>query len=120
MSNKEIVMSFINCWNTLDWDGAAALLTDDVVWDNVPMETMEGKAVVDAAMRGMAPDAVDWEVLAIAEDGDRVWTERIDKFDMPGGKRVELPVMGTFDIRDGKIAVWRDYFDLNSFTSQMA
>ncbi len=120
MSNTDIVTAFIDAWNNLDWDGAADMLTDDIVWDNVPMETMEGKAVVDAAMRGMAPEACDWEILAIAEDGDRVWTERIDKFDMPGGKRVELPVMGTFDIRDGKIAVWRDYFDLGSFTSQMA
>lgn len=120
MSNKEIVLSFIDCWNTLNWDGITELLTEDVVWDNVPMETLEGKAVVDAAIRGMAPEGADWEVLAIAEDGDRVWTERIDRFDMPGGKRVELPVMGVFDMEDGKIKLWRDYFDLNSFTSQMA
>ena len=120
MSNSEIVMSFINCWNTLDWDGAAALLTDDIVWDNVPMETMEGKAVVDAAMRGMAPEAVNWEVLAIAEAGDQVLTERVDNFVMAGGRKVSLPVMGIFTIRDGRISLWRDYFDLASFTSQMA
>jgi limonene-1,2-epoxide hydrolase len=120
MSNSDIVMSFIEAWNTMNWDAAADLLTDDIVWDNVPMETMEGKAVVDAAMRAMAPEAVDWVVLSIAENGDKVLTERIDKFDMQGGKRVELPVMGTFVITDGKISLWRDYFDLASFTSQMA
>lgn len=120
MSNTDIVMAFIDAWNRMDWDGAADMLTEDIIWDNVPMETMEGKAVVDAAMRGMAPESVDWEVLSIAENGDKVLTERIDKFDMPGNKRVELPVMGTFVIRDGKISLWRDYFDLASFTSQMA
>ena len=32
---------------------------------------------------------------------------------------IELPVMGTFEIVDGKIAAWRDYFDLNQFMSQL-
>ncbi|MBT7533601.1 MAG: nuclear transport factor 2 family protein, partial [Gammaproteobacteria bacterium] len=45
MSNSDIVMSFIDAWNNMDWDAAADLLTDDIVWDNVPMATMEGKAV---------------------------------------------------------------------------
>ena len=120
MSNTQIVMSFIDAWNKMDWDAATALLTDDIIWDNVPMETIKGKAAVDSAMRGMAPEAVDWVVLSIAENGEKVLTERIDNFDMPGGKRVELPVMGTFIITNGKISLWRDYFDLASFTSQMA
>ena len=71
-------------------------------------------------MRGMAPESVDWEVLSIAENGDKVLTERVDNFVMAGGKNVSLPVMGVFQIRDGKICLWRDYFDLASFTSQMA
>ena len=25
---------------------------------------------------------------------------------------IELPVMGTFEVKDGKIVAWRDYFDL--------
>jgi limonene-1,2-epoxide hydrolase len=29
-------------------------------------------------------------------------------------------VMGTFEVRDGKIAAWRDYFDMNQFMDQMA
>jgi ketosteroid isomerase-like protein len=31
MSNTDIVMAFIDAWNNMDWDGAADLLTDDVV-----------------------------------------------------------------------------------------
>ena len=120
MSNSEVVLAFINAWNTLDWDGAADLLTDDVVWHNIPMEVMKGKAVVEAAIRGMAPEACDWEVLSIAENGNKVLTERVDRFDMPGGKKIDLPVMGTFEITDGRISAWRDYFDLATFTSQMA
>jgi limonene-1,2-epoxide hydrolase len=39
---------------------------------------------------------------------------------MADGKKIALRVAGVFEIRDGKVAVWRDYFDLNEFTSQMA
>jgi len=45
-------------------------------------------------------------------------TERRDIFAFANG-RIDLPVMGTFEVRDGKIAAWRDYFDLGMFMSQM-
>jgi limonene-1,2-epoxide hydrolase len=49
-----------------------------------------------------------------------VLTERVDNFVLADGKQLSLPVMGTMVIEDGKIKVWRDYFDLASFSSQMA
>ena len=60
------------------------------------------------------------EVKFIAEDANGVvLTERIDAFEF-GDKGVALPVMGTFEIEGGKIARWRDYFDLREFENQMA
>ncbi|MFP5469010.1 MAG: limonene-1,2-epoxide hydrolase family protein [Alphaproteobacteria bacterium] len=38
---------------------------------------------------------------------------------MMGGQWLELPVMGVFEIKDGKITKWRDYFDLGQFQSQL-
>ena len=46
-------------------------------------------------------------------------TERVDVFVLPN-VTIELPVMGTFEVRDGKIAKWRDYFDLNQYMTQLA
>mgnify|MGYP003343616549 CR=1 FL=1 len=51
-------------------------------------------------------------------EGDVVLTERIDVFHM-GETTIELPVMGIFEVRDGLIAAWRDYFDLNQYMSQL-
>ena len=45
-------------------------------------------------------------------------TERTDRF-LVGEKWIEIPVMGTFDLRDGKICGWRDYFDMAQFQSQL-
>ena len=120
MTNSEIVLDFIQAWNDMDWDKAVGLLTDDIIWHNIPMEAMQGKEVVSAAIAGMGPESVNWETLSIAENGNKVLTERIDRFDMPGGKKIDLPVMGTFEITDGKISAWRDYFDLNTYMTQLA
>ena len=47
-----------------------------------------------------------------------VLTERVDTITV--GERVgALPVMGTFEIRDGKICAWRDYFDMTQITSML-
>ena len=54
----------------------------------------------------------------IVANGDTVLTERVDVFQLPNAV-IELPVMGTFEVRDGKIAAWRDYFDLNQYMSQL-
>jgi len=35
------------------------------------------------------------------------------------GKKADLPVMGVFVLRDGRIAEWRDYFDLQTIMGQM-
>jgi limonene-1,2-epoxide hydrolase len=76
--------------------------------------------VTEFITTGMDLDAVDWQLLAIAENGNKVLTERVDNFYLVGGKAVSMPVMGTFEIVNGQITAWRDYFDLATFTSQMA
>ena len=67
---------------------------------------------------GMA-DKVWFDTLHIVADGPIVMTERIDHF-AQGDRDIALPVMGTFEVRDGKITAWRDYFDMNQFTTQMS
>jgi limonene-1,2-epoxide hydrolase len=40
----------------------------------------------------------------------------------PGIEGIEfrgISIAGTFEVSDGKINAWRDYFDMNQFTSQM-
>jgi limonene-1,2-epoxide hydrolase len=119
VSNTELVLAFIAAWNRMDWDAIVDMLSDDVVYHNIPMERIDGKEAARAFITGMQPEAVDWEVLSIAENGNKVLTERVDAFRLAGGKSLSIPVMGTFEIVDGKIKAWRDYFDLATFTRQM-
>ncbi len=120
MSNIQLVKDFIEAWNNKDWDAIEAAFAEDVIWHNIPMEPIQGRQAAAAAARGMQPDSVDWELLNISETGNTVLTERVDNFVMPGGKEISLPLMGAFEMEDGKIKEWRDYFDLATFTNQMA
>jgi limonene-1,2-epoxide hydrolase len=62
--------------------------------------------------------ALPWQVRHIVADGNIVMAERVDNFEVRG-KRISVPCMGIFELRDGKISAWRDYWDLKSFEAQM-
>ena len=51
--------------------------------------------------------------------GDTVMNERTDRF-LQNGRWLELPVAGIFVVRDGRIAIWHDYFDLDTIMKQMS
>jgi len=46
---------------------------------------------------------------------------RVDTITTKSGKKADVPVAGMFELDDtGKIKVWRDYFDLATFTRQIS
>ena len=56
----------------------------------------------------------------VAENGNKMLTKRIDPFDMTSDKKRVIPVMGVFEIQIGKLKACQDYFDLQTFRSQMS
>lgn len=120
MSPRDVVLDFIAAWNANDLARVVDCLTEDVRYHNVPMEPILGREAVRAYLTGIGGfDWVRWSVLAIAESGMTVLTERVDEFGLRG-RAVSLPLMGAFEIRDGRIAAWRDYFDLAMYRRQLA
>ena len=117
--NVDLVISFCRAWSNRNVDELLAYFSEDGVYHNMPMPPIRGKAAIAAILKQiLAPtSAADWEILNVAENGDVVFTERVDRFQM-GEKKVELPVAGVFEVREGKIAAWRDYFDMPTWTRQ--
>lgn len=116
--NIRLVESFIAMWEQpggLD-RAVEAFFTPATVWVNEGLTRTVG---IEAALEvnrmfaeklGMAAIRVD--MLAVAEVDDKVLTERIDHMiDADGRLLLSARVMGTFELRDGRIAAWRDYFD---------
>jgi limonene-1,2-epoxide hydrolase len=116
----DVVRRFCDAWATKDLDQIVAFFTDDAVYHNIPLAPVVGPQEIRATIEGFSGgvESIEFIVEAIAADGGTVLTERRDVFTFAGGV-IDLPVMGTFEVVDGKIAAWRDYFDLNQFISQM-
>jgi limonene-1,2-epoxide hydrolase len=118
----EIVTALIKANEALDVDAVLALLTDDAVYENVPMSVLKGHEEIRSLLGDFLGNskACAWEVLHQVEQGDVVMNERIDRFTLGDGKDIAIRVAGVFEVRDGKVAVWRDYFDMGEFTNQMS
>jgi limonene-1,2-epoxide hydrolase len=120
----EVVRGFCAAWSDdMGAAGLAAFFTEDAVYHNIPLEPITGReniaTAIDSFLRPGAPgiEGIDFRLINIAAHGPVVMTERVDVFRLPD-RSFELPVMGTFEITDGKISAWRDYFDMGQFTSR--
>ena len=121
----ELVRRFCAAWsNDAAADTLAAFFTDDAVYHNIPLPPVTGRENIadnlDSYIRPGAPgvEGIDFQLVNIAADGPVVLTERWDVFKL-SDTSFGIAVMGTFEIRDGKISAWRDYFDMNQFVTLM-
>jgi limonene-1,2-epoxide hydrolase len=97
-------------------DAFRSYFTPDTIWENVGMMTTTGPeealAIMDQfeAQLGCVTMVVD--NLAIAAQGNKVLTERVDHLlKADGSEAMAARVMGIFEVENGKITAWRDYFD---------
>jgi limonene-1,2-epoxide hydrolase len=120
-ANLETVRSFITAWSRNDLDEIMSFFAEGCVYHNMPIEPARGLEATRVMLKGFSSMAtrVEWVLHQIAETGAGVvLTERTDRFEI-GGRWIELPVMGSFELRGGKITAWRDYFDLAQFQRQL-
>ena len=118
--NERVVNEFCRTWSTLDIGKVMEFFTDDAVYHNIPLTAAKGKAEIRKTIDGFMPGTtkVEFKILSTASAGDLVFNERVDSF-IVNGRPVEVPVAGVFQLRDGKIMAWRDYFDLATYTNQL-
>ena len=123
---SETVTTFLAQW---DRPGGLAqairdMFTKATVWDNVGFVSSVGIDQALKVLAGFGQDAgsliMRVETLSLAASGNKVLTERIDHIvDSASGKpSISFPVMGIFEVADGKITAWRDYFDTAGFAAQ--
>ena len=117
---ETIVREFCATWPERNVEKLLAYFADDAVYHNMPMEPVTGKNGIREVLNLFVPaEEIEAEIVHLVARGNLVFTERVDRFRF-GDKRVELPCAGVFEIRDGKIAAWRDYFDLATWQRQTA
>jgi limonene-1,2-epoxide hydrolase len=102
--------------NDRDYDGIADWVTDDCIYLDVPLgPAFAARGPVDIAKRLR----VGWGELAAYEnhdgllvaEGDAVMYEHSETWTFAGGEVVTLPFATVHRVRDGRVSVWKDYWD---------
>jgi limonene-1,2-epoxide hydrolase len=122
MDAESTVNEFIKRVVGGDLARAGELVADDFEYDNVPIGKNFGREAMTAFLGGMSTDydEVEFVVHRQAATGNVVINERSDRF-RAGDVWIDLPVAGVFEVDDdGRITLWRDYFDMKMFTDQAA
>jgi len=119
-SPEDIVNLFMEHINAKDLDSATSLLSENCEYDNVPMGKVFGRSVIYEYLLPMMErcSEIDWVTTRQAAADGLVLNERLDRFLWPHGW-IEVPVAGIFEVKDGEITLWRDYFDLPTYIDQL-
>lgn len=121
--NIAIITEFIRAWSRLDAGELADYFAEEGIYHNMPAAPVVGRERIKLFIGSFIQHwtETDWLIVNIAQYGNIVFVERLDKTKTVQGN-VDLPCTGVFEMEAGKIKVWRDYFDLatyrNALTSQ--
>ena len=114
MSPEDVVRAMLDAWGRLDVEEIISHFAPDAVYENVPIGAATGleeiRTTVEQFVKDMNMTFFDAEMLQLAVAGNVVLTERVDHIVM-GGTKMDLRLMGAFEIDGDKVKAWRDYFD---------
>jgi limonene-1,2-epoxide hydrolase len=124
--NEKVVVDFIHAayGQSMDIDAMTALMADDFVWQlHVPLSpVVRGRDAARAELEkhntlstGMVEGS---EIRTIVSDSDTVVVERVDVNAM-NGVAVTFHVTALFEVRDGAITHWREYWDTTHVAQQL-
>jgi limonene-1,2-epoxide hydrolase len=121
MSNLETVLKFIEAMKSNEKETILSFFDDNSVFNNVPLGSVTGIKGIWSVLGPLHRQAVSVEYVIhnIAEsESGIVLTERTDRYQLKD-RMSEFPVMGVFEVKDGVIRQWRDYFDMQQCLEQL-
>ena len=115
--NVQTIKAFIAAWSNLDVDELVGYFCEDGIYYNMPAQPVQGHEKLKLFIEGFIAKwtKTTWETLNIIGEGNVVIVERLDRTDV-GDIKVDLPCCGVFEMEEGKIKIWRDYFDMGTYT----
>lgn len=111
----EVVEAFLEAFVAMDFDAALLHVSDQCEYTNIPIGSVYGPAGIRSVLEPFFTPIHEneFQILRKAVTDNVVFMERLDRHRLDYGWR-ELPVNSVFEVHDGRITVWRDYFDLTT------
>lgn len=120
--NSECLRQLFMDLERLDFDAVAGHCADDCAYEDVPFDaaTVRGPEAIRAKLEmGLGTlERLPTTVHELLENGDTMMVERTEVWHHPSGERATLRVAAVFKFRDGKITLWRDYWDAKTLFAQ--
>jgi limonene-1,2-epoxide hydrolase len=111
-ANDAMIREFIAAWERRDTEFIVENFTDDGVYHSVPLTPIVGKQAIREFVEGFAGKPPGRLVIRHQVASDTVvMNERTDYITL-NGEPVVLPISGVFELENGRIKAWREYFDL--------
>ena len=121
LSSLDIVRQFFKHMERGDYEPALALISEDCDYINPPpLGAVRGPAGIRGVLEPFFAPTLENELKVLREGstGPVVFVERLDRHRLEKGW-IELPVNAVLEVHDGKITVWREYFDLATIMKEM-
>ncbi len=120
--NKRVVAQLWECLYRKDFDGVAACMADDGLYEDVPAPDRGARGPANVVKRlrvGLDPVArFEHEIHRVVAEGDSVLVEHTETWHFETGEQLTNRFVTVHELRDGKVALWRDYWDLNTMMAQ--
>ena len=115
--NIKIIKDFVAAWSNLDADELVGYFSEEGIYYNMTDQPVLGHEKLKLFIEGFINKwtKTTWEILNIIDEGNVVIVERLDRTEV-GDIKVDLPCCGVFEMEEGKIKIWRDYFDMSTYT----
>ena len=122
MSNRKVFDQFFADLGDLKIEAALAAFADDGYYHDMPVVTdpAVGRDAIRAKLQFLtAAQRIEFRFTSVVEAGDLILAERVEVWHFSTGETPSLPVMCAMKFAGGKIAGWREYWDLQTLMSQM-
>lgn len=115
--DEQLISGFVAAWERAPADELVEYFADDAVWHPIPVEPVVGKEAIRKALSTWlkATEQLGVEIHRQVSDGRVVMHERTDRFSF-GGREHRLPVCAVFEVDNGRITAWREYFDASKLS----
>jgi ketosteroid isomerase-like protein len=120
--NKRVVARLWKALYAKDWDGVAALIAERGHYEDVPTPDPGATGPVNVVKRlklGLEPvERFEHAIHRVVAEGEVVVVEHTETWHFATGEQVTNDFVTMHVVRDGKIELWRDYWDLNRLMAQ--
>ena len=120
--NKAVVEAMWKTLYTKDWEKLARFFCEDAHYEDVPTPDPGATGPANIVKRlqiGLDPvERFEHHHHRMVAEGDTVILEHTEVWHFHTGEAVRNPFVTVHELREGKILLWRDYWDLGTLMGQ--